>query len=143
MSALPAGEVPTTRDEIDRKAFEHLEALALDLENGRISEAQFDTGVRAVWACVSGLASSWVIDTISEIKDQKGDRSFRDIRTFIKAEKVIILVRKYGGEKLLVVHNDAPLKMFDFSKKTTPQADALKAQNYSADRITAQGFKAI
>ena len=98
MSAMPSlSEVPTMRDEIDRKAFEQLERLAAQLEMGRINEAQFDTGVQTVWNCVSGLASEFIIQTISEIRDSRKGESHKDRRFLVGYEegrwKILILSR--------------------------------------------------
>lgn len=130
------------REEIDRKAFEQLELLAAQLEHGEISEAQFDTGVRAVWGCVSGLASNWIIDTISEIKDKRGDQSFKDTRILVKGEKMALVIRRYGGDKLILMLNGGS-KLIDFSTRLNPKVAAMLMQKQAVEKLVAEGYRAI
>lgn len=146
MSAVPAlSEIPDLRSEIDRKAFEQLERLAGQLEAGKINQAMFNTGVQTVWQCVSGLASEWVIDTITEVKDMWVENELRDLRLFYcPAEGVIILNRKLGEGKLALSSLPTSRKMdWDFEKTTNPSRDALLKQNEVEQMLVRKGFNRI
>jgi len=60
--------LPTMRQEIDRKAFEECERLALGLKQGKISQAQFASSMLTLFNAVSGLCSKSIMDMISEIR---------------------------------------------------------------------------
>lgn len=150
MTAVPAlSEIPSLRDEIDRKAFEQLERLAGQLETGRINDAQFDTGVQSVWNCVSGLASEWVIQTISEVKDAKKGEAFQDRRLFLKKTdtgfSLAILARQLGGGevRLLSVPATKTPGKFDCSDDPNPSACALQQQNKLTQALLTKGYRQL
>lgn len=149
MSAVPAlSEVPSLRDEIDRKAFEQLERLAAQLETGRISAAQFDCGVQTVWNCVSGLASEFIIQTISEIKDSRKGESHKDRRLFVSfiagKWETLILTRGLGGDKLTLRSIPPGRKTdWEFTDCANPPVEALKKQNHVAELLLGKGFRQI
>lgn len=149
MSAVPAlSEVPSLRDEIDRKAFEQLERLAGQLETGRINAAQFDCGVQTVWNCVSGLASEFIIQTISEIKDSRKEVSHLDRRFFVSfiagKWETLILTRGLAGSNLTLRSIPPGRKTnWDFAECANPPFEALKKQNHVAEMLVGKGFRQI
>lgn len=146
MGAVPAlSEIPDLRSEIDRKAFEQLERLAGQLESGKINQAMFNTGVQTVWQCVSGLASEWVIDTITEVKDMWIENELLDLRLFYcPAEGAIMLIRKLGEGSLALRSLPTGRKMdWDFEKTTNPSREALLKQNQVEQMLVGKGFNRI
>lgn len=151
MSAVPAlSEVPSLRDEIDRKAFEQLERLAKQLEDGRITPAMFDAGVNSVWNCVSGLASEAVIHTISEVKDmwcqsdQKDRRFFVTLNTESRQWETLILTRDLSGDKM-GLRSIPPGRKTDwtFSECANPSRASLDKQDQVAAMLVGRGFRQI
>ena len=141
-------EVPTLREEIDRKAFEQLERLAGQLETGRINDAQFDVGVHTVWNCVSGLASEWVIQTLGEIRDSRKGEAHKDRRFMVGFEEgmweVLILSRDLGGGKLTLRGIPAGRSRdWDFTECPNPSAECVKKQNQVTEALVAKGFRRV
>lgn len=138
-----SGYVPTTREEIDRKAFSQLESLALQLDQGKITEAQFDTGVRTVWACVSGLCSQHIDETISAIKEQKfQDRSFQDVRLYWKGKSLVISSR-YGDTittRGMTISSCTTPNHKNFNDEAIPTKAALSYQNRFEAGLESSGY---
>lgn len=134
-------EVPPIKDELQRKAFEHMEHMAIQLESGRMSEAQFDAGVRAVWACVSGLVDKWLIDTISEIQD-KHDASFNDYRVLSNGTDSMLLYRRIGGAVVYASPfvESHKSRRWDFSDEPNPSFAALKKMDAMQETLTRSGY---
>lgn len=49
--------VPVLQDEVNRKAFETLSWLTLSVTNGKITPAQYSTGIDSLFMAVSGLVT--------------------------------------------------------------------------------------
>jgi len=60
------GDLPTLRQELNRKAAETMNWLAHGLDNSRITEAQFSVAVDAVNMAVCGLADAWFVEIVTE-----------------------------------------------------------------------------
>lgn len=69
-------EIPSIKEELSRKALDALEELLLDREGGKITEAQFATGLNVLWTVASGLAGKGFFDLISMATVKKTDSSF-------------------------------------------------------------------
>ena len=146
---MPAlSEVPSVRDEIDRKAFEQLERLAAQLETGRITEAQFDTGVQTVWQCVSGIASEFIIQTISEINDSRKNESHLDRRLFVtflrdKGQWETLILTRGVGTGILKLRSIPPGRKtdWDFSETANPAHEAKKKQGQVTEILLKKGFR--
>lgn len=125
---------PTIQEELERKAFEQLERLAVQLEHGVISEAQFDTGVMSVWHCVSGLVGKDTTELISGIKTLKtvGIASYTDSRVFTKGKHLAILIRNLGDYSVHLTFGDGEKSVknsFKFRDELHPSKAALEKQN--------------
>lgn len=151
MSAMPAlSEVPTLRDEIDRKAFEHLERLAKQLDDGRITPSMFDAGVSAVWNCVSGIASEAVIRTVSEVKDMWCESDLKDRRLFATLNvesrqwETLILTRDLSGDKMSL-RSIPPGRKIDwqFTDCANPSRASLEKQDQVAALLVGKGFRQL
>ncbi len=138
---LRNSEVPSIKDELQRKAFGHLGHMAIQLESGRISEAQFETGVRAVWACVSGLVDKWLIDTISEIQDKR-DASYNDYRILSNGTAVMLLHRRIGGAVVYAspLVESLKCKQWDFSDEPNPSLAALRKIDAIQKTLVRNGY---
>jgi hypothetical protein len=135
---------PSIKDELQRKAFEQLERLALQLDRGEISAAQFDTGVMSVWHCVSGLVDKNLIDTISEIKDHKGSGyDFLDSRAFVRGNDTVFVYRKRGGGTVVVKAEATELadQVLDHRDEISPSLAAKNKQDQLTQGLINRGWK--
>lgn len=90
-------KVPTMQEELERKTIEAIEDLLMGHENGRITEAQLDTGMTAIWTTVSGLVGRDMMDLISEAKP-KSDPSSKVTALLHHPEKGMLAVRWHVKE---------------------------------------------
>lgn len=143
-SAQATTALPSIRDELERKAFEHIETLAIQLEHGKITQAQFDTGIRAIWACVSGLVDRWLIDTISEVKDRY-DESFCDRTVLFRGESVLVISRKLGSGIVRVMKFPEQKRIHekDCSDEPNPSKSALAWHRGTESLLKSGGYQTI
>ena len=59
-------EVPSLREELDRKTGEALDWLITSYSIGRLDAAQFDAGISTLWMTVAGIADKDFAHVISE-----------------------------------------------------------------------------
>lgn len=147
VASVTADAPPSIREELHRKSFEQLERLALQLDRGQINEAQFDTGVRTVWNCASGLVDEWLIETISEIKD-RCDNSFFERRQFAKhidgQTHFLWLTRKLGDDGLrLRGTRTTDKKDWSFKDETIPSKSAKDMQDNVTRALEKSGWKRV
>ena len=69
MSAT-AETLPTVTDEINRKTVEAMEWLVHARDQHKITGAEFDTAIQAIWIAVSGLVDKDVTGFLSEAESQ-------------------------------------------------------------------------
>lgn len=65
-----AYELPTTREELNRKTFETIEWLFVGLDKGRLTEEQFSVAVDALFMAVSGLVDKEFIGLVTAAQEQ-------------------------------------------------------------------------
>lgn len=141
-------ELPTLKQELQRKAFDQLERLVMQLDRGEINMAQFDTGVKSVWHCVSGLVDQNLIETIEEVKRHaKIDTSFIDSRILMKENRIAFLLRKIGGNavslKIEGAENpyDPYTASFNFGDELIPAKSAKEQQEQLTKKFLDNGWK--
>lgn len=95
-------DVPTLKDEIERKALTTLEKICLDQHNGRITEAQYAYGLDVLWSAVAGLAGADFTTVMSIAKDGRKDAS-RYTRAYFRARSGAIakLTNLHDGRVML------------------------------------------
>lgn len=79
---IPAGDHPSLKDELDRKAGECLERLVRHREQGKIGTDAMRIGVRSVWETVSGIASEATTDLASYVYKEVGETGQKQTRLF-------------------------------------------------------------
>lgn len=138
---------PTIKEELEHKAIEQIEKLALLLEYGAISKAQYFTGLSAVYDCTSGLVSSDLSDAIAleicEVKDRNGreqDSSFTDVRAFVKDSTVMFIKRDAGGERVTAMTNLGNFTR-DYEFPDAPLRAALDKQNELTKCLLGAGWE--
>lgn len=58
-------DLPTTRDELDRKTFDTIEWLLASYDKNCISATQLRTGVDSVFSAISGMVSESIFELVS------------------------------------------------------------------------------
>lgn len=143
MSAVPAlSEVPSVQSEIDRKAFQTLEKLARQLENGEINQAMFNVGVRTIWDCTAGIASTMVMDTVSEVKEIWITDDMRDMRVLYHPLKGAVALERKLGEVALTLSQvpGGMIRKWDFSGELNGSRKALKSQDATEAALISRGY---
>src|SRR3954469_10304174 len=103
MTAIAAVPVapPSMQEELDRKAFEEVERLALALNQGKITNGQFASSLLSLWNTLSGLVSSNVSDIIAQARNiNVGPNPAAPITTFVRTDQRgrLALVRWRAGD---------------------------------------------
>lgn len=97
-------ELPSIKDELERKSVDMLGYLVDDHIKGKITEAQYSTGLDVLWGVASGLAGNDFLNMMSMTKVDKNDRSFsRD--AFLVKEKEWLMVSVKPDLWLVVKHS--------------------------------------
>lgn len=84
-------ELPLIREELNRKAFEAVEWLIVGADKGKISKAQFCTGIEAVFMTASGLLDESIVDLITNASAACHSIKASDKRYFTKGGAVVTL----------------------------------------------------
>lgn len=61
--------MPTLREELDRKAVEAMEFLVASHQQGKIAQAELHTGLEAIWNTTAGLISSDITHLLAAMLD--------------------------------------------------------------------------
>lgn len=99
------------KKELNRKSLETLEWLATSLHKGRMTEAQFATGLHTVFMCTAGLVSSDVIWDITNAAKACVDvpaEQFEE-RHYLRRENILVLLTWRVEE--------SKYHLFDFGEK--------------------------
>jgi len=89
-------EVPTIRDELNRKSFEALEWLAVDFDHGKLTRAQYAAGLEALFMTVAGLVDEEIFKLITEASKIAGTPPHTERRILVKNNTVVLLTW-HGG----------------------------------------------
>lgn len=141
-------DVPTLKEEIERKALETLETIYLDREGGRITEAQYAYALTVLWGAVAGLASR-DFTVMMEIADKgRKDGSFITHEYLRGRNGDIVRVSNLhdGQVHCGLISKDGtqhPAKVYDFRE----DANCIQAAKHKAlalgDALVAKGFEEI
>lgn len=133
-------QLPTLKEELDRKAFETIDWLATSFDQGKLTNAQYAAGLEALFMAVSGLCDDEIVDLITTASGIAGAPLALDKRHFIKGDTLVSLTRAGGQEEyhLAVRKNgvvtSSQVKTFDSAKA------AQEAARQCADKLLAMGY---
>jgi len=99
MSAEP--NFPTLREELDRKAFQTLDWLFTSLDNGKLTAAQFSTGLDALFMATSGLVDDEIATLVTGAASMAKQGVFK--RVFVRGANVIVLTRVASASSFLII----------------------------------------
>ena len=138
-----SGQLPTLKEEIDRKSMEAALWLYESVTAGKITAAQFSTGLDALFMAVSGLANQDVFELITEGSEQAAQAEDRQRRVFIKGDSLVQITWKAGNTfiklEMWAAGVARPERVMDFASP----AIAFKQFNKLADATLANGFTEI
>jgi len=133
--------LPTIREELDRKTFETIEWLAVSHDLGKITDGQFNTGVDAVFMSVAGLVNYSIMEIVSAAS-RSIDRHDLKVRRHFARLGVVVTLEWAAGEGnyrwVTRASNDSILE--DKVKTFDTPAMALEKMNKAADRLIGMAF---
>lgn len=101
---LNLSEVPSLKEEIDRKSFETINWLIHSYEKGSITLPQFSTGVDALFMATSGLTDEGVLRMITEALSMATANKMAPLkRHFVKENMIRSFTWEVGDEKVMNV----------------------------------------
>lgn len=141
------GLPPNLADEINRKTVEALEWLVLAVEQDKITNAQFDAAVNAIWITSSGLVDRDVTELMSEAVSRKID-GFTRKRIFSNTSHLVCLERNYEKATLTIRRKFEQGHWQDVIRKTfegalVPSLAARDAESRLVDKLRSQGFSEL
>lgn len=83
-------EIPSLKEEINRKAFETLERINSDFTLGKINKAQFKYGIDIAWSLVSGLIAEDIFRMFEILSSQATSISYSQKSYFRNKDNWII-----------------------------------------------------
>lgn len=136
------------QDEINRKALETIEKLAVDREQGRITEAQYAYGLDVLWSAIAGLVDKdlMVMMEVARVKKEGASFFTREyycggkghIAKITNTHRGIVVadISLYDG-----THNSR--KLYDFREEPNPFKAAKEKFQALGDNLVAKGFNPI
>lgn len=129
-------DLPTLREELDRKSMETVDYLFSNLDNGKITMSQFSTGLDVLFMATAGLVDKGIVDLVTNgaeyVRQAPDDMIIK--RVFIKDSITVRLARRPGADCFTV----------DFYKNGTHARQELKdyvLAKQASDAMTAYAVK--
>lgn len=132
--------LPTIKEELDRKAFETCEWLFNSLDKGKLTPAQFSTGIDALFMAVNGLTAEAVCDlmTAADGEAQKEQATVR--YTLLKGDVVVAMTWAVGDETVAIVTYRKGVEFNRQSKTYDTAKEARDAAAKAADKLVGMGY---
>lgn len=131
-------DFPTLREELDRKSFETIEWLSDSLRAGKISEAQYSTGIDALFMATSGLTDESIADLITAASSVAGKQQIK--RHFAKGTRIATMVWEPGEAQMCFIKLEAGVIERDSLVKADTPAELLKKMNEIAAKLLQIGY---
>lgn len=138
--------VPTLREEVERKAVETLEKLALDLDGKRITEAQYHYGLDVLWSAVAGLAGDDFTMMMEVARAAKRGQSFFTKQYYLSARGQIVRVTNTHAGVVCCDVNlglSSSRKVYDLRDEPNPHRAAAQKFDDLCRNLVEKGFKEI
>ena len=136
-------EVPSLKEEVERKAIETMEKIVSDRARGAINEAQYSYAVDVLWSLFAGVAGSEFMFIVEQMESQKKPNAATVQSTHIKGDKVAVVRNHYNGivsVKIVVPSAKVQSKVFDFRDSDQPLSEAKKKQEAILDSMFENDF---
>jgi hypothetical protein len=142
-------DVPSLQDELNRKTFETVDRLFADLQNGRVTDAQYDYGIEILWNAVAGLVDRDFMDIAAEMRTLKKDETFLT-KWYMRNAKgdTVVLANSHKGKVKMTVYpagqvEPARVQVFDLTQESRSIPKAFDKFNELASKLEANGFHRI
>ena len=137
MSALPS-----LQDELNRKAFQSMEWLTNAFDKGKVSEAQFSTGVDVLFMATSGLVDGEILTLVTQASTLARQVPEQVRRHFIMDGTIISLTWRVDDAMVTIVKRQNGLRNEQVLETATP-AQARDRVQTLAQRLLARGFEEV
>lgn len=139
-------DVPTLQHEVERKAVEALEMIAIDRDMGKITEAQYGYALTVLWASCAGIAGDDFMIMMEVAKSPvKSASSFTKQYYLSKSGKVVRVTNTHTGVACLDINlgHAQSRKVYDY--RDEPQATKIAQAKFQdlCNSMTTKGFSAI
>ncbi|MPQ56367.1 hypothetical protein [Duganella sp. FT27W] len=135
--------LPTLKEELDRKSFATVEWLYSSLERGRITPAQFSTGLDALFMAVSGITDDGVVDLITAGSGAAAKEVARVRRILVKGALTVLIDWKVADESVTVAKYSAGAQIGSEVKTLATPAAAREAMNAMVQKLLAMKFEEL
>lgn len=132
--------VPTLKEELDRKAFETVEWLFSGIDKGKLTPAQFSTGIDVLFMAVNGLVAEGVADLITAGDEAARHEQPTVRQTLIKGNRVIAITWLVGNELVEIVGYESGKETTRQDKIYDTPKQACAAMKAAADKLVAAGY---
>ena len=137
MSALPS-----LQDELNRKAFQTMEWLTNAFDKAKISDAQFGTGIDALFMATSGLVDGEILTLVTQASTLASPVPEPVRRHFILGGTIISLTWRVDDAMVAIVKRQNGLRNEQVLETATP-AQARDRVQTLAQRLLARGFEEV
>ncbi|MGV2866401.1 hypothetical protein [Achromobacter sp. AGC39] len=138
---------PTLQEELERKAFELIEKLAFDRENGRITEAEYRGALDAAWHSWAGLVATETMEILSTMRSEFASQVVDQAVFFHVGSKVLFRVTNTMQGSLQVIQiapgQSPAVNSIDCTAAPNMHAEALRKYRALGAQLIAKGFKRI
>ena len=134
--------LPSLQEELDRKAFQTMEWLTNACDKAKISEAQFSTGVDALFMATSGLVDSDILTLVSQATEIAGKATTGVRRHFVKDGTIVTLAWAWDDAQVTVTKRQNGARQKQQVSADSP-AQARGRFNTMAQALLARGFEEL
>lgn len=135
-------DVPSLREELDRKVFEALEDLANGTSTGRMTAAEVSGGIKTIFTAVSGLVDNKFIEIITGLGDLYGNKN-GEKRIFIKDGEVTKLSWFAGSDSIMRQFYSFGALMKGDVKRYSSVAEAAQIFHGCGDNFARRGWEEL
>lgn len=137
-------EVPTLKEEIDRKAIETIESVLRARVNGSITEQQYSYAVDLIWSLFSGIAGNDFTGILEQMDSQKKEKIFVTQMVFAKNGSTVVVRNLHNGMVITTTlknGNNVPSQnLKDFRDEIGGTKKALQTFEEICKSLTRMGF---
>ena len=110
-------DIPTTRDELERKVIEALDVMAHKLSQRRLTTAEFGAAGQLLWQVTAGLVDSSISDLCAAVAQQSRETRMRQV--FASHANVLVF-------SLYPEQDDYVMEMFSHGSKKPASTRTVK-----------------
>lgn len=140
-------DVPTLKQEVERKAIEALEMVAIDKDMEKITEAQYGYALAVLWTACAGIAGSdftIMMEVAQKAKKNHSSHTKVYLRN-ARGDLARVINLHDGSVQFILNMNDGTLhsKTFDFTGEPGAYVKAKEKFQATIDTMMVKGFEEI